>query len=124
MSALQTMEKPAAPAGRRIEYVTPRVNLHQDADGYTLDVEMPGVGRDGVEVTLEDGRLTIIGRRPSPAEAGRAVYRERNAGDFRRVFDLDPGIDAGKISARIDQGLLTVRLQKAEAVKPRKIAVE
>lgn len=124
MSALQTIEKPAASAGRRIEYVTPRVNLHQDADGYTLDVEMPGVGRDGVEVTLEDGRLTIIGRRSVRAEQGHAVYRERNASDFRRVFDLDPGIDAGKISARLDQGLLTVRLLKAEAVKPRKIAVE
>ncbi|HRJ72551.1 MAG TPA: Hsp20/alpha crystallin family protein [Terrimicrobiaceae bacterium] len=123
MSVLQTIEKPAAPAGRRIEYVTPRVNLHQDADGYTLEVEMPGVGRDGVEITLEDGRLSIVGRRPAPADPGHAVYRERNSSDFRRVFDLDPGIDAGKISARMDQGLLVVRLLKAEAVKPRKIAV-
>ena len=124
MSALETLDKPAASAGQRIEYVTPRVNLHQDADGYTLDVEMPGVGREGVEVTLEDGRLTLIGRRTVSANHGNSVYRERSGSDFRRVFDLDPSIDAGKISARIEQGLLTVRLLKAEAVKPRKIAVE
>lgn len=121
MSTLATRE-PAA-AAKRIEFATPPVNLHQDADGYILEVEMPGVAKDGVEVTVEDGKLTLTGHRGSAEEPGHAVYRESARADYRRVFDLDPGIDAQKITAKIEQGLLTLRLQKTEAVKPRKIAV-
>jgi HSP20 family protein len=106
-----------------VEYFTPVVNLHQDADGFTLEVEMPGVGKQGVEVTVEDGKLILGGHRTPAADFGKAVHRERAAGEYRRVFDLDPSIDASRISARIEQGLLTVHLPKTEAVKPRKITV-
>jgi HSP20 family protein len=129
MSALATKENPSTntdrrvEAGKRIDYSAPLVNLHQDADGYTLDVEMPGVGKDGVEITVEDGKLTLVGQRVTADLPGCAVYRERNAEAYRRVFDLDPSIDAGKITARIEQGLLVVHLPKAEAAKPRKVTV-
>ncbi len=122
MSTLAKHEA-AAPAAARVDYIVPRVNLHQNADDYLLEVEMPGVGRDGVEITVEDGKLAIVGRRAAPADAGRAVYRESDASDYRRVFDLDPSIDAEKVTARLEQGLLTVHLQKAEAAKPRKVQV-
>jgi HSP20 family protein len=108
---------------RRVEYVTPRVNLHQDAEGYSLEVEMPGVGKDGVEITAGDGKLVIVGHRAPAPELGRPVYRERSAAAFRRVFDLDPSIDPGSITATVDQGLLTIRLKKSESAKPRKITV-
>jgi len=110
-------------AGQRVEYFTPLVNLHQDADGFTLEVEIPGVNKQGVEVTVEDGKLILGGHRAAPGDFGRPVHRERKAGEYRRVFDLDPSIDATRISARIEQGLLTVHLPKTEAVKPRKITV-
>ena len=122
MSTLAT-SKTVGEMGQRVEYFTPRVNLHQDADGYTLEVEMPGVNKQGVEITVEDGKLVLGGLQPAPGEFGRSVHRERRAGEYRRVFDLDPSIDATKITARIEQGLLTVHLPKAEAVKPRKITV-
>lgn len=122
MSTLAT-SKTGGEMGQRVEYLTPRVNLHQDADGYTLEVEMPGVNKQGVEITVEDGKLILGGHGLAAGELGRSVYRERKAGEYRRVFDLDPSIDATKISARIEQGLLTVHLPKAEAVKPRKITV-
>ena len=122
MSTMTTSKTPAE-ISQRVEYFTPLVDLHQDADGYTLEVEMPGVNKQGVEITVEDGKLVLGGHRPVAGEFGRAVHRERKAGEYRRVFDLDPSIDATKISARIDQGLLTVHLPKAEAVKPRKISV-
>jgi HSP20 family protein len=122
MSTLAT-SKTGGEMGQRVEYFTPRVNLHQDADGYTLEVEMPGVNKQGVEITVEDGKLILGGHGLAAGEFGRAVHRERKAGEYRRVFDLDPSIDATKISARIEQGLLTVHLPKAEAVKPRKITV-
>jgi HSP20 family protein len=110
-------------SGQRVEYSAPVVNLHQDADGFTLEVEMPGVGKQGVEVTVEDGKLILSGHRVPAADFGKPVHRERKAAGYRRVFDLDPSIDATRISARIEQGLLTVHLPKTEAVKPRKITV-
>lgn len=84
---------------------------------------MPGVSKDGVEVTVENGKLTLVGRRNDPTTTGRTVYRERSKAEYRRVFDLDPSIDTSKVSASIEQGLLTIRLQKSEALKPRRIAV-
>ena len=124
---MNTLEKSEqgkrAGQGRRVEFVAPRVNLHQDADGYTLEVEMPGVAKDGVEMTVEEGKLILSGHRRDLPGLGQRVHQEQGDFDYRRVFDLDPGIDAGKIEAHMDQGLLKVRLPKAEAVKPRKIQV-
>lgn len=119
----QIAEKETVARPERQEYVTPVVNIHQDADGYTLEVEMPGVSKSGVEVTFEDGKLSLVGRRSRPEKVENLVYRETSEADYRRVFDLDPSIDAGKIEAGISQGVLHVRLPKAETAKPRKIAV-
>jgi HSP20 family protein len=121
MSTLAT--KDAGELAQRVEYFTPLVNLHQDADGYSLEVEMPGVNKQGVEITVEDGKLIIGGRLSPGGQFGQAVYRERRAGEYRRVFDLDPSIDGSKINASMEQGLLKVHLPKVEAVKPRKITV-
>lgn len=123
MNTLQTEAPKTVPASPRVAYATPRVNLHQSAEGYTLEVEMPGVSREGVDISVDDGQLVITGQRAAAGEPGQAVYRERTATAYRRVFDLDPSIDPEKISARLDQGLLTVSLQKAESVKPRKIEI-
>jgi HSP20 family protein len=123
MSTLTTCNPASAAQSRRIEYITPRANLHHDGEGYTLELEMPGVAKDGVEITVEDGKLTLTGRRVEEQSFGRPVYRERSQNEYRRVFDLDPSIDADKITASMNQGLLTVRLLKSEAVKPRKITV-
>jgi HSP20 family protein len=120
---MSTTSEKAPATVSRIEYITPPVNLHQDAEGYTLEVEMPGVGKDGVEITAGDGKLVILGHRPVTENAGKVIYRERNPRGFRRVFDLDPSIDTGSISAHVEQGLLTVQLRKAESAKPRKITV-
>lgn len=122
MSQVATTENRTANAGR-LDYVTPAVNLHNDADGFTIEAEMPGVRKDGVEITYDDGKLTLTGHRAAPAPAGKAVYAESAGQAYRRVFDLDLSVDAEKITAKIDQGLLTVRLPKAEASKPRKITL-
>jgi HSP20 family protein len=104
-------------------YLTPRVNIHEVKDGYVLYAEMPGVTKEGIEVLLEDDELTILGHRKVEELPGEPLYRESTQRDYRRVFALDPVIDTGRIVARIDQGLLTLELPKAEKVKPRKIQV-
>ncbi len=103
--------------------VKPVVNVQQDADGYTIQAEMPGVAREDVLVTFEDGKLTLTGRRRTSETSGRPIYRESSRADYRRVFDLDATVDASKIAASVEQGVLSVRLPKAEAAKPRQIAV-
>lgn len=123
MNTLEAKQECAPVASQRSGYLNPRINLHQDAEGFILEAEMPGVGKDGVDVVVEDGRLLLTGRRHAESITGGSVYSERRVGDYRRIFDLDPSIDAERITARIEQGLLTVQLPKVEAAKPRKIVV-
>ena len=106
-----------------VEYVAPDVNIYETKEGYTLEAELPGVNKDGLEITLEGNELTLIGRRSNDVGQGQPLFRERQPVDFRRVFELDPAIDTAKVSARIEQGVLTLALPKSERVKPRKITV-
>jgi len=81
------------------------------------------VNKEGLEITLEGNTLTLVGRRNDESGGGEVMYRESKPAHFRRVFELDPAIDAAKISAKVEQGILTLTLPKAEKVKPRKITV-
>lgn len=112
----------AAPETERL-WVAPEVNIVENKDGYVLEAEMPGVNKEGLNVHLEGNVLTIEGRRRVNDVPGQLIYRESRAADFRRVFEIDPEIDAERVSARIEQGVLTVALPKAEKVKPRRITV-
>lgn len=105
------------------DYMAPEVNIFETKDGYTLEAEMPGVSKDGLEITLDGSEIAIVGRRTRETVTGATLLRERNNADFRRVFELDPVIDISRISARIEQGVLTLSLPKSEKVKPRKIEV-
>jgi HSP20 family protein len=105
------------------QFVAPRAGVVENGQGYILQVEMPGVNKDGLEIAMEDNELTIIGRRSLPTVDGTLVHQESRRKDFRRAFEIDPSIDTDKISAQIDQGILTLKLPKSERVKPRKIAV-
>ena len=105
------------------QFTTPPASVTEISDGYMLEIEMPGVKKDGLEISVENNELTIVGRRSFPAVEGTLIHRESRPENFRRAFEIDPSIDANKISAKIDQGLATLTLPKAEHVKPRKITV-
>jgi HSP20 family protein len=105
------------------QFIAPPASVTDSAEGYTLEIEMPGVKKDGLDISFENNELTIIGRRSLPTVEGTLIHHESRPENFRRTFELDPSIDANKISARIDQGLVTLTLPKAEHVKPRKITV-
>jgi HSP20 family protein len=105
------------------QFVAPTASVVEDADGYLLQVEMPGVNKEGLEISLEDNELTIIGRRLLPTVDGTLIHRESRQENFRRMFELDPSIDGNKINAKVEQGILTLTLPKAEHVKPKKIIV-
>jgi HSP20 family protein len=105
------------------QFVAPPAIVIEADGGYTLEVEMPGVSKDGLDISVENNELTIFGRRSLPAVEGTLVHHESRSENFRRTFELDPSIDANRISAKIEQGLVTLTLPKAEHVKPRKITV-
>jgi len=116
---------PSAPANgtQRLSWLTPLANILETKDGYVLEAEMPGVNKEGLEITVENGELVIFGRRNTAPPKGRELFRESRPADYRRVFELDPSIDTARIQAKLEQGVLTLQLPKAESVKPRKITV-
>lgn len=119
----KTEDRAAANGTRQVNYMTPAANIRETADGYVLEAEMPGVGKDGLEITVDNNELTLLGHRSDGALAGEVVYRESRAWDYKRVFELDPEIDSAKITGKIEQGIVTLVLPRAERVKPRKIAI-
>lgn len=114
-------EAPAA-AAERVEYALPAVNIYETNDGYLLEADLPGVTKEGLEIYLDQNELTLVGRRESK-KLGDVHYRESSDGDFRRVFELDPLIDTNRVTASVDNGVLTLNLNKREQLKPRKIAI-
>jgi len=121
---MKATKEPVVNAPRNVEYVSPEVNIFEEKDGYVLEAEMPGVNKDGLEITLEGNEITILGHRNVEPLNGHPLMRESREADFRRVFELDPAIDTTKVSARMEQGLLRLTLPKSEQVKPRKIRVD
>jgi HSP20 family protein len=120
---VQTEQRPARQTRPEREYVSPEVNIYETKDGYVLEAEMPGVSKDGLEITLEGSQITLVGHHQNEVVAGAPLFRERTLADYRRVFELDPAIDTAKIAAKMNQGVLTLTLPKSEKVQPRKTAV-
>jgi len=120
----QTPQAQPAQQAQPVQYIAPQVNIFETADGYWLEAEMPGVAKDGLDISLNGHEITIVGNRKADTADGQPIFCERQPYDYRRVFELDPAIDSSKISAKMEQGILTVCLPKSEQVKPRKISVD
>jgi len=127
MSQLLNTESNQATAKRqengREHYLVPRVNILSAPTGYVLEAEMPGVAKSGLDVTVENDQLTITGKRSAYESPGVLLHGESRAHGFRRMFEIDASIDRSRISAKLEQGVLTLTLPKAEAVQPRKVVV-
>ena len=104
---------------------TPSVDIVENADELLIIADVPGVSADGIDIDFENGELSIHARvEPrQPEGAARYVLREYGVGDYHREFRVGEAIDSSKITADVANGVLTVHLPKADAVKPRKIAV-
>ena len=113
-----------AQAGALGNSVKPVYEIKETADAYGVTVYLPGVTKDGLDLTAEDGAFRIVGRRAWKQPAGwTALYRESTDAPFELVLTHDNAIDADKIVAELRDGVLRVSLPKHEALKPRKIAV-
>ena len=105
---------------------TPPLDLHEDKDNFVVNIELPGMKKDDIEVSLHDGSLSISGERKSEEKfEGADTYRsERFFGRFQRTVTLPAAVVADKINAQYKDGLLTVTLPKAEEAKPKQIDVQ
>jgi HSP20 family protein len=103
----------------------PAMNAWTNEDSAVVTAELPGVGIDDVEITVEKDTLSLRGRRePEELEEGASFHRrERRFGSFNRAFRLPFAIDAAEVKAEFKNGLLTIVLPRAETDKPKKIAI-
>jgi HSP20 family protein len=103
----------------------PALEVHEDKDKFTIRVELPGLKREDIDVSLQEGALIISGERKSEkVEEGVAIHRqERFYGKFQRTLTLPEPVAAEKVKADYKEGVLTVTLPKTEEAKPRKIDV-
>ena len=102
----------------------PTTDIFETEQALTLVVEMPGVDKSKVDVSVEDGVLTLQGHLDlSKYEGMQPIYTEYNIGHYRRSFTLSNKIDQGRITAEMTDGVLTLVLPKAEEAKPRRIAI-
>jgi HSP20 family protein len=104
---------------------SPALDLYQNNDHVIAVVELPGMRKEEIEISLHDGTLTIAGERKSEASNGEQAERtERYVGKFRRTITLPVRVDTSKVSATYRDGILTVTLPKAEEAKPKQIQVQ
>jgi len=104
------------------------VNIYADAEGYTFVAMVPGVKAEELNIEAEGSVVKISGEAIAPAQSAdekvRTLRNEIAFGKFSRAFELNDEIDADKIEANLENGVLTVRVPKAEAARPRTIKVQ
>ena len=105
--------------------VFPQINMTEDAHRFFIRAELPGVNTNDLEMQATAKNLSIAGERKIEAENEGVRYhrREREAGKFSRIIAMPTEIDPDRIEAKMQDGILTIRVPKAEAVKPRQITV-
>lgn len=104
---------------------SPALDVSDDKDRLVVKVELPGMKKDEIEISLHDGTLTVSGERKAEHQEkeGQTFRSERYFGKFQRSVTLPTAVDPGKVKATYTDGILTVDLAKAEEAKPKHIEV-
>jgi HSP20 family protein len=117
-------ETPSGELTRNGNFYRPNIDILEKTDKLMVLADLPGAKSDQIDVNFEKGTLTLHAAVPRrQGEDQHYLVREYGVGDFYRTFQVSEAIDAGRISAEFADGVLTLYLPKAEAVKPRKIAI-
>jgi HSP20 family protein len=114
----------AKPAARTEASLLPPVDVIEDAQGITLYADLPGVPKDKVTLHVEDDTLSIEGEVALPVPEGmQASHAEVQLPRYRRVFQLSKELDADKVTAELNHGVLKLRIPKAEHAQPKKVEI-
>lgn len=110
--------------GARQVTLIPAVDIVEDVNGVTLWADLPGVSRENLQVSFNDGALHIEGQAVVPTPSGlRVQHAEIRQPHFARSFSLSPDLDAGQIGAQLQDGVLKLTIPRREEARPRRIAV-
>jgi len=122
----QLLESAATPPQREAAGVLPLINLTEGKDNYYVRAELPGVKGDELDIQVTANNLAISGERKIAAEEEGARYhrKEREAGTFSRMIGLPGEVDTDKVEAKLENGILTIVISKAEIAKPKQIPVK
>lgn len=101
--------------------IVPPVDIYEENHVYTLKADMPGVAKEALDISLDNGELTILGRVAGTSET--PSYAEFSVNDYKRTFTVSDEIDSSKITASLENGVLTLTLPKSEKAKPRQIEI-
>jgi HSP20 family protein len=104
----------------------PAVDVQETDKSFVFKAELPGLGKDDIEITLEENLLTLSGERElAEKDEGETYHRiERSYGKFSRSFTLPSQVDNSKVEASFNDGLLTIEVLKSEQAQPRKIEIK
>jgi HSP20 family molecular chaperone IbpA len=119
---LETKQKAAVEGVRQRPAVAPRVDVFENAQEYLLVADLPGVTQEALNISLDDDELTLDARRDA-APPGAVIAGEYRSVDYFRKFAVPRGIDPDRIEAALSDGLLRLKLPKAESLRPRQIPI-
>ena len=109
----------------QVHFIRPFCFVCEEEQGVvTLKLEMPGVGKNQLDIDVDGNELQITGKREAARREGTYLMQERPSGTFRQVYTLDDTIDRNKIEASLEAGVLTLNLHRRESEKPRKITIK
>ena len=107
-----------------VRYFVPTTDIFETEDGLAVVMEVPGVDREAINISVENDVLKVEAKiDPTQYEGMEPLYTEYNVGHFARSFTLSNKIDRQQISAKLEDGILTLTLKKAQEAMPRKISV-
>lgn len=122
--SMQTVRETNKESVRHARAFTPRVDVFENADELLLVVDLPGVPKEGLTVSVEKDTLTVVGKVAARETTATKIAGERRAEVYERAFALPEGLDPERISAQLKNGVATIHLPKAEKIKPRRIPIQ
>ncbi len=118
------MTENTAVSSGNAQSVVPACSVYEEDEGVVIQLEMPGVQKDAIDIKIEKDDLQVVGTPRHPEENGKYLVGERRKGIFRKHFTIDESIDRDRIEAVMADGVLTIGLRYREMVKPRRIQIK
>lgn len=109
---------------RDVKQIVPPVDIYETSSDFSLIADIPGVSKENLKLDIDNDELIIRGTFEEKSEGGEKLINECLYGEYYRTFTIGDTIDREKISAKLEDGVLTITLPKHERVKPRKITIE
>ncbi len=120
-----TTQKSWEEALEKESWIAPLIDIYETNDDYFLTAQMPGVTKENIKIKLEEGHLILMGRiNFEDAVNKKYVLKESETGNYYRRFRISDSIDESKIDAKLENGILNIKLPKHERVKPKTIEIK